>query len=308
MENLTKEQIAVKVTKKNARKILGILDMFGEVVSNEVRKYLEHAEYDMFIMYSDAIKIWFTSSESRVEIALSRARIIKPNQLRTILAKEHLKVGDVVVCKNKEVGVTDIFEVTDKLDEIVNYESRYSNEDGFKYESGVWDISHFQRYATEEEKALLEPRPQHKELEKGCWYKVPNWDGERFVDGKYAFCFNGDFNKNQYGFNASGKWSNELYGREETSKLCQKLTEPEVIQLLSEEAKRRGLVAGNSGIIDGQVRDFEGDYWMAGETFMLGALPLMNNGEWVGSYKYTVKEKVLLKTINIYSDGSFTIS
>ena len=305
MENLTKEQIAVKVTKKNARKILGILDMFGEEVLYSARERLLTSnpinKYPLIVFDGDCEK-WSGDVKKRSRI------IIKPNQLRTILAKEHLKVGDVVVCKNKEVGVTDIFEVTDKLDEIVNYESRYSNEDGFKYESGVWDISHFQRYATEEEKALLEPRPQHKELEKGCWYKVPNWDGERFVDGKYAFCFNGDFNKNQYGFNASGKWSNELYGREETSKLCQKLTEPEVIQLLSEEAKRRGLVAGNSGIIDGQVRDFEGDYWMAGETFMLGALPLMNNGEWVGSYKYTVKEKVLLKTIHIYSDGSFTIS
>ena len=84
------------------------------------------------------------------------------------------------------------------------------------------------------------PEAFEKQLRVGRIYKYPNFRG-----GKFMFKFNGEFGERiTYGFNANGKWSNELGIHEEQINDYQEATKKEWLEALKKEAKRRGFKKG----------------------------------------------------------------
>ena len=84
------------------------------------------------------------------------------------------------------------------------------------------------------------PEAFEKQLKVGKVYKYPSFRG-----GKFMFKFNGEFGSMiTYGFDANGKWSNELGIHEERINDYQEATKEEWLEALKKEAKRRGFKKG----------------------------------------------------------------
>ena len=85
------------------------------------------------------------------------------------------------------------------------------------------------------------PEAFKKQLEVGKVYKYPNFRG-----GKFMFKFNGEFGERiTYGFDANGKWCNELgIHKERIINGYKEATKEEWLIALKEEAKRRGYKKG----------------------------------------------------------------
>src|SRR5690606_3944736 len=96
--------------------------------------------------------------------------VIKPRELRNILAKEHLKEGDV--CVFKQEGKEHIYRV-DKISD-----GNYPYVHNEKHNVAIY-FDNFLRYTTDEEKAQLETNKVKSEfgideVELGVWYKWNN--------------------------------------------------------------------------------------------------------------------------------------
>ena len=84
------------------------------------------------------------------------------------------------------------------------------------------------------------PEAFEKKLEVGRIYKYPNFRG-----GKFMFKFNGEFGEMiTYGFDANGKWCNELGIHEEQINDYKEATKEEWLEALKNEARKRGFKKG----------------------------------------------------------------
>lgn len=177
---LTKGDVYVVIdTPKKAKKLKKLLDMFGE------RTYSNYSIQDCLdnnknvIGFEKEDNAFMSSYVDQFDNFREKVSI---KELRNILAKEHLREGDYVVCEDNFIC---------RIDKIENCGIYFSNPF-----VGVYDISYFKRYATPEEIALLETKP--KELEIGKWYKKVNKKGEVFI-------FNHQKNGKSYGW-FKGRW------------------------------------------------------------------------------------------------------
>lgn len=216
-------------TPKKAKKLKRVLDMFGEKYGIRAFDLFRSGLYDS-IEFNHSFSIWIaTTFETAEKFELKEISI---KELRNILAKEHLKAGDVCLFDDRKgfrsIGVFDKYseEYTDFL------VSKVPGKDSVRY--GFHD---FIRYATEEEKALLEPK---KELEVGKWYVASWYHDPNDVIGVYLIDkINNDDVWFKYGVNiAYNYWSErDWYSKTHNWRLA---NPQEVEQALVEEARRRG--------------------------------------------------------------------
>lgn len=212
----TKNEIYVVVdTPKKAKKLQKVLDMFGEKTYKELQLELNVAiHFWNNNSWAFCIDDYYPEGKQKVSI----------KELRNILAVEHLKEGDFVVC-----GIGHI-----------EYVTKYKRFDGNHFESidynmiggsgknhGSGCFDNFIRYATEEERSLLEPKEEKKELEVGKWYKANN------------ALFNHQNGFNSYGF-SRGSWTycNWRTKREDWINDVVLATAEEVKQALIKEAEK----------------------------------------------------------------------
>lgn len=216
-----KDQVYVVVhTGKQAKKLKEVLDMFREDVYRNTYDRLQKGivcNYYTRVHYN--INNW-CGGEKTGKTANKNQVTIK--ELKNILAKEHLKEGDVIVCgigDNRCIVRYEGFENNLFNGSFMDLKGTFINaiEDG--------GFNNFIRYATEEEKALLEPK---NELQEGKWYKGIN-DNTQIVfkdnDVNYGFV------RDSWYYNLTCNNVNEW----------QQATLQEVEQALIEEAKKRGL-------------------------------------------------------------------
>lgn len=236
------ENVAVKLTEKNIGKVYDILKMFGEDIYSETEFRLKNSmlsDVFSFIHFSDA-NHW-TGVSGRTEKAL-----IKPSQLKQLLAKERLKGGDVVIVDNNKDGLGSrwILDLTGNNISSFEHSNSYDlnlNEIDFyaDFEYPVIVDGKFIRFATEEEKSLLNPKPEKKELEIGKWYKA-------YLSNKGGYLlavFNG-YNNTSYGIHPDeyGGWfsSHNWFNDFNISRLeYTEATHEEMEQALINEAKKR---------------------------------------------------------------------
>ncbi len=259
-----KTEVAVKITDKNREKVRGILDMFGQWQDHDIFRY----NYICFCNGAWSGNNTDTLSGGR------KLQVIKPKELRNILALDNLKLGDIIVCEDSGDVAVGIFK---EYEAIFNFDldkAYYLNKPGYignGITGGCFD--NFLRYATEEEKGLLETK---KELEVGKWYKGVSDNTQLLFK---VDCLNKDVN---YGF-ISNKWYECLC----CSRACewQEATPQEVEKALIEEAERRGYKVGNSKCLeDGAVWDFDSnqgyEYEIENNTLHLDASVVFKNGKW----------------------------
>lgn len=228
-----KEEIYVVIdTPEKAKKVKKLLDMFEEEVYSETYERLANG-----LVSSEYPLVHFNYEWNGGAKGLKQDKTeVSIKELRNILAVEHLKEGDVVVCRNKKAD-THIFEIKNKTGNGVSYNRRYSFAEEKTNESyGGWDLDYFIRYATEEEKSLLEDKPK---LEVGKWYKayLPQYGG-------YVLAVFNGYNNTSYGIHPDkdGEWfpCHNWFSDFNISQLEYKeATKEEVEQALIKEAKNR---------------------------------------------------------------------
>lgn len=210
MENLTKKDVFVRVdTKKKARRLLKVLTMFNEDIFETTERRLinnEVSEDYPFICFNFSCGWNGYSTGSKGNLTQ-----VTIKQLKQILAKEKLKVNDIVKLQDGAVI---------KLEVLDNYVFTY-----------------FKRYATKEEIEKFEGK---KELEVGEWYWLSTKGvGEPLHGSKLQNALvynNGDFFT--YAFNFIGEFYHRFYNNlDEAIRLA---TPQEVEEALAKEAKRRG--------------------------------------------------------------------
>ena len=143
-------------TPKKAKKLKRLFDMFGQ----EAHPYIERPFRNNYL-YFDSEGFYDTSiykngfyTENKTEVSIK--------ELRNILAKENLRPGDVVALGyGKSVEYIGVFKAFNNgYFEVDRYLSLDSGSGILMNDSGY--INNFIRYATEEEKALLEPKKYDK--------------------------------------------------------------------------------------------------------------------------------------------------
>lgn len=165
----TKENVYVVIdTPKKAKKVKKLLDMFGENYTEYPPNVKNHSGIDPNWYYGFADNKWQGINTRWVGFNGNYPTEVSIKELRNIIAAEHLRDGDVVVVKNNSgkwiVKLTgnniDMFEhsVSYNLDLGVLNDEKFTERHNKIYGAS------FIRYATEEEKALLEEKP--KELTK----------------------------------------------------------------------------------------------------------------------------------------------
>lgn len=229
---MKKTEVYVVVdTPKKAKKLKWLLDMFGERTYSEssIQDCLDNTEN---VLGFDKDENSFMSGyvnqfeDSRTKVSIK--------ELRNILAKEHLKSGDIVVIKsiyNDEW----VMEVDYIEGDKAYHKSAINKSSGYK-DSKSFLVLNFIRYATEEEKDLLEPK---KELEVGKWYL---FDGHG-CENKPLMLVSSNYNDRVYfcGFNFLNQWVDEdFYTNDDLNKHgYREATTQEIEQALIAEAKRR---------------------------------------------------------------------
>lgn len=216
---LKKEEVFVRVSsEKKARKLAKLLDMFGEGVYKPTLKRLKNGvvsdEYPI-VHYNWEWNGIVSSPIDKTNVSLK--------ELRNILAVEHLKEGDVIVASIGSIKYIVKFErfVKKQIEGCYIYESIGGAK--LTKETGYFDK--FISYATEEEKALLEPK---KELEVGKWY--------RHTSGSLAN-YQG-LNKSCYGISIYGGWNHQEWFITRNQGWTEAPAQ-EVEEALIKEAKRR---------------------------------------------------------------------
>lgn len=141
---MKKQDVYVEVrTKKQARKLKKVLDMFGEKYYEDERYFYEWTINSPVVHFGSGDRWHYRlSGQDKTKVSIK--------QLRNILAKEHLKEGDVVVSKGKSkfIGIVKSVQLNDDLT-IVIYSDNYFKDGEEGCFSGFWN---FTRYATEKEK------------------------------------------------------------------------------------------------------------------------------------------------------------
>lgn len=230
---LKKEKVFVRVSsEKKARKLKKLLEMFGESFGECT---FSHLENDVgFVYFESRVDKWYIDVIGKI---INKTKV-SLKQLRNILAVDKLREGDVVVlgyCKSKEyIGVFDNYRKG--YFEVSKYISLNSGSGNLMNNPG--SISNFIRYATEEEKALLEPK---KELEVGKWYFIENKNCQTRKTDALVFIkeFKGNDNTN-YGFDSKGDWTNQFWADDlKNMGRIVEATPQEVEEALIKEAKRR---------------------------------------------------------------------
>lgn len=226
---ISKNEVYVVLdTEKKVKKVNAVLEMFGENIYERTKERLDKCLVDKYY-----VNIIFDNEEwcgSHVNGASTYKTKVSPKELRNILAVEKLKEGDVVIFKNGLKGKIVGFNGDSEI--IVNDEDK---------DNVTCLIRDFIRYATEEEKQLLNPK---KELEVGKWYI---FDGHKVKSKPLMLIKENTIDCVIFhGFNFLGDWTDndsytkrdlELYGYREA-------THEEVEQALIKDAKKRGLVNG----------------------------------------------------------------
>lgn len=222
-----KNEVYVKVdTPKKAKKLKKTLDMFGEPHTGSA---IGNIHYNGAKIFDD------TWCAIIIEKELENETEVSIKELKNILAVEHLKEGDVALFEcdgqrllGKFVEYCDEFrfEVTDLITNNA-------------YKEGCFD--NFIRYATEEEKQLLNPK---KDLEVGKWYLFNG----HCTENKPLMLVSSNHNDRVYfcGFNFLNQWVDEdFYTTDDLNKYgYREATPQEVEKALIEEAKRRGFKVG----------------------------------------------------------------
>lgn len=229
----TKNEVYVVVeTQKKAKKLQKVLDMFGEKTYKGLPLELNLA---IHFWNNDS---WATCVENHYPKGKQKVSI---KELRNILAVEHLKEGDVVIVDNNPNGGRYVLRITDNSTGQFYHDISYTFDTDFLDKTPARIIEgNFIRYATEEEKALLDPKEEKKELEVGKWYKAElnNYRGYLFA------VFNG-YNQRSYGIHPdnNGEWFDNHNWFSDFNMSDLKYTEAtteEVKQALAKEASKRG--------------------------------------------------------------------
>lgn len=175
----TKHNVCVKLTEKNCKKVLGILEMFGEPIYEGDRVRWKggvlykgdcFATIDKFGdwrgLNKGQLKDWYSDNIKT---------LVKSKELKQILAVEHLKEGDIIVAR--------IDSVNGAIDYITSFS--HFHETGFsgknwvcldsktlKINTGTGSFDKFLRFATDEEKALLDPKKEPETITKEAWVTI----------------------------------------------------------------------------------------------------------------------------------------
>lgn len=229
-----KNEVFVRInTPKKAKKVKKVLDMFGEETYEKTYERLANglvsSEYPLINFNYEWVGDTGYIKNDKTEVSIK--------ELRNILAIEHLKEGDVVVTKTGSEKIIAVYDYACKSDLTLFQAKRWVRvSDGFKWNNeGCFNT--FLRYATEEEKALLNDEP--KSIEAGKWYTFA-WDdstndiiGIYFIEKvegiKVWFSYGIDFIENEW---QSKDWYNSSY-------VWKEATKEKVEQALIKEAKKR---------------------------------------------------------------------
>lgn len=165
----------------------------------------------------------------------------------------------------------------------------YSNVE-VRFEDGqiwVYPFELIEDYLVDEPKELVE------EESKSGWYRdldIPNW-----------LCYRDYENDRIYGFNLNNNWfCNTEHKHEKGLTLHKeyKATDDEVLQRLTEEAKRRGLVVGKriKCLDDGEFWEPQTEHYFIGEgsegfSFGLASAIIMKDGVWTEVEEEEISEK-----------------
>lgn len=171
----------------------------------------------------------------------------------------------------------------------------YSNVD-VRFEDGqiwVYPFELIEDYLLDEPKELVE------EESKSGWYKdsdIPKW-----------LCYRDYENGRIYGFNLNNNWFYDPEHKHEKGLTLHKeykATDEEVIERLTEEAKRRGLVVGKriKCLGDGEIWDPQTEHYFIGEgcegfSFGLASAIIMKNGVWTSIEEEEQTENEILPEI-----------
>lgn len=172
---MNKSEVCVRLTRKNCKKVLGILEMFGERPSPGLMQIIKNSKlirpYE-HIYYNQYTGTFYRTSEHPVGKDLT---LIKPRELRNILAKEHLKAGDVVI-----LDADSKTQYVAKIDSAGNNQWGYfgstlwaeinTDDKTIETQEGLFD--NFLRFATDEEKTLLEPKTTTQTIVREVWVNV----------------------------------------------------------------------------------------------------------------------------------------
>lgn len=236
-----KTEIAVKITDKNREKVKAILNMFKDWQEHDCLgfKYIHYYK-----------SCWCGIDNTKKDI-------IKPKELKQILAIEKLKAGDYIKTTYGDIK---------------------------KFEFPVFDIINFKRYATKEEIAKFEG---NKELQVGKWYKHNS--------GSLCLVESIDESGTVYGYEISsfGVWSN--YTNQDgaicllnsiAKKSVKEATPQEVETALIKEAKKRGLTPYYDTFY------FDPTLSVLYDRFGLGQKVVFYDGKWAEVIKNDDKPKV----------------
>lgn len=224
-------------TPKKSKKLKKVLDMFKEAIYHETTLGLStgfdsdgDSQFEFPYLFIDDDKEWcgyYDKPINKTKVSLK--------ELRNILAKEHLKEGDIIVAGIGSTKYVVNVEKVNSSNTIPIGGNKWICIDGDDYpheiEEGEGGFNQFIRYATEEEKALLEPK---KELEVGKWYLI-DCEGYYSPTARNAIVYeNGE--DYSYGFDFEGKFINDFNLSNCRRYVIRELTPQEVKQSLIKEA------------------------------------------------------------------------
>lgn len=155
---LTKGDVYVVVdTPKKAKRLKKVLDVFGEKLYKTDEIAIATGSYPgSALLYNEFNKASFSSVWWSIHTSHFNKTKVSIKELRNILAKEHLKAGDYVVCEDGyDVSIVKIKSISEGR---INVDKELFLDDMSVYTEGFEYICNFKRYATPEEIALLEPR------------------------------------------------------------------------------------------------------------------------------------------------------
>lgn len=237
-----KNEVYVRVdTPKKAKKLAKVLYMFGEEVYRPTKKRLSNG----IVSYEYPLVNYNFEWTANDGYAAERKTEVTIKELRKILAVENLKKGDVVVVYNKHGKW--IIKLTGNDIERFEHSSSYDLDLSLLNDKGSIEKINkiyggsFIRYATEEEKALLNPKP---ELEAGKWYNFAWSDMPKEIRGIY---FVEKVEGYQVWFSYGIDLINDEWEESDWYNKCHVWTEAtpqEVEHALINEAKKRGYVEG----------------------------------------------------------------
>lgn len=285
---MKKQEVYVEVrTKKQAKKLKEVLDMFGEKYFDELGGILEWTKIHKCVYFSNKERMWHGVSD--IDLVSSQHDKVSIKQLRNILASEHLKEGDIIVCENDVDIAVGVFE-------------EYEPEFGFvlNYKSIGGCFINFVRYATDEEKNLFKTELTPDDYKDLTWYKSTDSEDLFFLD-KNKDTPNYGFYKGEewiYGLNWFKNFNrNYFYKKGEWIEA----TQEEVKQVLITEAKRRGLVEGvkikskwcTGGVSEGYLGCDYHYNESHNELTIQGAYTLFKDGEWATVIEETLEQRVV---------------